>query len=367
METGMSFLQKRDVKISLCAALLAASPQYALAAPKPPIAGFIDMQTIKWHNKDDGQPHFTLRNVKAFPGMFGGIVFNGTWAEMQQEDGARLDTTRLDEALETVRAYNAHHPTAPLGVKLRIYSGNQAPEWAKDIAGGPVTINRNPLGCQRMDKICPITIGKVWDPRYIAKWRAFQRGLAAKYDREPLIRAVAITSCAMETDEPFVMPATNATPPSPYPTGYTDAAGKDCLRGAVDDYSAWHTTPIDYTINPFQRIQRGGAADVDFSISVMRGCRAALKERCELGNHALNTTMPLANTDVVEAIAGKGGPIHYQTVGPNKKGFGWKRIVLTARQYNATGLELWPDAEFNGFMTLTMSQMRALRELFDGN
>src|SRR4249920_2116509 len=113
---------------------------------KPVIAGFIDMQDIAWHNDDDGQPEFTLDYVNQCPGLFGGIVFNGTWAEMQPEEGGPLVTKRLDRARRDVRRYNDAHPEAPLGVKLRIYSGNQAPPWAEELAGGPLTIQRNPLG-----------------------------------------------------------------------------------------------------------------------------------------------------------------------------------------------------------------------------
>ncbi len=50
--------------------------------------------------------------------------------------------------------------------------------------------------------------------------------------RDALIRWVAITSCTMETDEPFVMPDGQ-----PVPAGYTDAADQACLRGAVRDYA----------------------------------------------------------------------------------------------------------------------------------
>jgi hypothetical protein len=159
---------------------LTASP-HAFADPgnvppmKPVIAGFIDMQTITWHNTDDGNPTFTLKNVNQFPGMFGGIVLNATWAEMQPRRGGPLTTTRIDGALNQVRQYNTAHPTSRLGVKLRIFAGNQAPPWAKAINGGPLTIQRNPQGCPSGD--CPITIGKVWNRQYIAAWRAFQRSV----------------------------------------------------------------------------------------------------------------------------------------------------------------------------------------------
>ncbi len=358
----MPFVKNRNCLIGIGIALgIMASPQ-AVAEPakapptKPTIAGFIDMQTIVWHNTDGGMPTFTLDNVNQFPGMFGGIVLNATWAELQDQRGGALTTARIDHALEQVRAYNAANPAAPLGVKLRIFAGNQAPPWAKAIAGGPVTIQRNPQGCPSGN--CPITIGKVWHPQYIAAWRAFQGAVAARYDSRPLIRSVAVTSCTMETDEPFVMPVGQ-----PVPAGYTDAAGRACLRGAIDDYAAWRRTPIDLTLNVFPQIQMGGA-DMGFTIAVMNACRAKLGRRCELGNHALTANMRPANAKMVAAISAKGAPIHYQTEGPKAPGFDWTATIQAARRYNATAVELWPDAKFGGFTTLTTAEMQKLRSLF---
>jgi hypothetical protein len=365
----MPLVQKRDWPVCLClaATLGPAASSHAFADPdrahlmKPVITGFIDMQTITWHNKDDGKPNFTLRNVSKYPGMFGGIVVNATWDEMQHQPDA-LNTTRIENALQQVREYNAAHPTAPLGVKLRIFSGNQAPLWAKQINGGPLTIQRNfPGGCP-VQNTCPITIGKVWDSQYIAAWREFQQKVAALYDSEPLIRSVAITSCTMQTDEPFVLPM-KQKPPS----GYTNVLGQDCLSGAVDDYSAWRRTAIDYTFNAFPLIQPRGPPDSTFSISVMDTCRAKLKKRCELGNHALAANMVNPNLGIVQAIATRGGPIHYQTEGPKNPAFvNWIATVHAARQFNATALELWPDKKFGGFMTLSQPAMRNLYILFNG-
>ena len=345
--------------LALAASFDAAAEPKTMPPMKPAIGGFIDMQTITWHNADDGAPTFTLDNVSQFPGLFGGIVLNATWAEMQGERGGALITARLDHAVNQVHEYNIAHPTAPLGVKLRIFAGNQAPPWAKAIAGGPLTIQRNPQGCPSGN--CPITIGKVWHPQYIAAWRAFQGTVAAHFDERPLIRSVAVTSCTMQTDEPFVMPVGQ-----PAPAGYNDAAGRACLRGAVDDYAAWRRTPIDLTVNVFAQIQTGGI-DMNFSVSVMDACRAKLGRRCELGNHAFAANMRPANAKIVAAIAARGGPIHYQTEAPMVPGFDLMATVQAARRSNATALELWPDAKFGGFTTLTMAEMQKLRALFGGN
>ena len=61
--------------LSLAFALIASQASAGEAVKmKPAITGFIDMQTITWHNTDDSQPTFTLDNVKKYPGVFGGMV-----------------------------------------------------------------------------------------------------------------------------------------------------------------------------------------------------------------------------------------------------------------------------------------------------
>lgn len=342
----------------LFAALAAASAAHAAAPPmKPVISGFIDMQDINWHNTNDSQPVFTMAHVDQFPGLFGGIVLNMTWNEMQPRRYGALVTARMDNALAQVRAYNAKHPNAPLGVKLRIFSGNQAPPWAKALDGGPLTIQRNAQGCHAPNPPgCPITIGKVWSKPYIAAWRLFQTRVALRYDSEPLIRAVAITSCTMETDEPFVMPTGQTIG-----GGYTDTADEACLAGAVDDYAAWQNTAIDYTFNTFIPLQ-GGKPDFAFTLSVMNACRASLGSRCELGNHAFAANMRAGNVPVVNAIVARGPPIHFQTEGPT--GMNWAATMHLARTDNATAIELWPD--FGGFTTFSDAKMKHLLALFEG-
>jgi hypothetical protein len=357
-DSPQEIVPKSRIFFWLVAALFASLQAFAGTPPaKPVIAGFIDMQDISWHNTDDSQPQFTLDNIEKFPGLFGGIVLNATWNEMQPKQGGVLRTARIDLALSQVRAYNIKHPDAPLGVKLRIFSGNQAPLWAKELGGGPDMIQRNPLGCHTPNPPgCPIAIGRVWSTKYIAAWRAFQMKVARRFDSNPLIRAVAVTSCSMETDEPFVLPQAA-------PKGYTDTAEEACLAGAVQDYSGWKQTEIDYTFNTFQRLQ-GGGADLSFSLSVMNACRHTRHMRCELGNHAFASNMRPGNVPIVDAIAKRGPPIHFQTTGPNTAGFNWKATMRLARKDNATAIELWPA--FGGFTTLSSAEMKHLHALFEG-
>jgi hypothetical protein len=148
------------------------------------------------------------------------------------------------------------------------------------------------------------------------------------------------------------------------------------LMGAIQDYAAWKNTPIHFPINTFNRMMREvagrasgpgnrggnrGGEDSEFAGSVMRACRKALGERCVLANHGLGTEMPQQIAGIVQAISNMGGPIHYQTESPVRMG-GWDATVAAGVRYHAAALELWPDPRFQGFMTLSVEAVTALRD-----
>jgi hypothetical protein len=315
------------------------------AGPKEPIAGLIDMQDISWHNDAGGEPGFTIANVDQFPGIFGGIVINATWDSIEPAQDGGLSFTSIDGALAQIRTYNAANPAAPLGVKLRVYAGANAPEWAKELNGGPVAIQRNPNGCKTPP--CPLTLGLFWKGEYIDAWRAFQSQLAARYDSEPLIKEIAITSCAQQTDEPFV-PTLDATSKSNLQdAGYTDALQQDCLAGAVDDYANWKLTLIDYTFNPFTPLK--GPSDGGFPETVMSACRASLGSRCVLDNHVLEAPLDTSTQPIYDEMAALGPPINFQTGSPQQMTCLWTQTIAIGVQLGAASIEVWPEAKFQGF------------------
>lgn len=326
--------------------------------PKPPLVGLIDMQEISWHNTAGAEPTFTMANVEQFPGVLAGIVINATWDAIQPTADGALDFTTIDAALAQVRQYNAANPSAPLGTKLRVYAGANAPEWAKELDGGPLSIQRNNVGTCANNG-CALTIGKIWSPTYIAAWRGFQSQLAARYDTEPLVRHIAVTSCGQQTDEPFV-PTTDSTSMTTLTSaGYTDDLQKACLLGAVDDYAPWLLTNVDYTINPFTPINGRADATV-FPESVMAACRTAFGARCVLGNHALSVPLRAADQGVYDALVGLGGPISFQTASPRTIGCRWTQTVAQGVALGASSIEVWPRANLDGFDSLTADNLRQL-------
>jgi len=330
---------------------------------KTPLAGLVDMQIISWHNTDDGVPTFLIDDLTAFPGVFGGVVINAAWNMLQPTECGPIETKYIDDALAQVRAYNDDNPTAPVGVKLRVYGGSTAPDWAKNIDGGPVPIQRNDNGCNTTD--CTVHVGKYWTPEYVNAWRAFQKQLAARYDDEPLIHQIAVTSCASQTDEPFVPTTDQASKDNLSGAGYTDQAGKDCLSGAVEDYSAWKRTLVDFTFNPFNNLA-GGVADSAFTISVMDACRAKLGSRCVIANHAL--AWPLDASTPVQAVYDEiqklEAPITFQTQSPEVMDCQWTGTLALGVSLGAGAVEVWPKASLDGFLSLSADNVAALAAEF---
>jgi hypothetical protein len=343
---------------------LVTAPDAGIAtAPKPPLAGLVDMQNISWHDTAGGEPSFTMANVDLFPGVLGGIVINATWDATEPTQGGPLDYTAIDAALAQVAAYNAANTGAPLGTKLRIYGGANAPAWAKAIGGGPVSIQRNPMGCASGD--CPLTIGLMWTAAYDAAWHAFLTEVAARYDANPLVNHVSVTSCAQQTDEPFVPTTDTASQAALVAAGFTDDLQKACLLSAIDDYDGWTLTNVDYTINAFDPMS-GPADSTVFPETVMAQCRTKLGTRCVLGNHALSAPLRTADLGVYAAIAAMTpkGPVSFQTQAPQGMGCLWVQTIAQGVALGADSIEVWPKASLGGFDGFTISEVQQLAAEF---
>jgi hypothetical protein len=252
-------------------------------AAKPIMQGLVDMSYIGFYGHGT-LPTFNPGEVAPFADSFTGIVVNVQWDQLQPNGPDPLpDDNQIDQDLAMVTAYNSQHPTAPLQVKPRVYGGFVAPTWAQSIGGSPIVITD--IQHSRSG-----TVGRWWTQAYITAWRQLQRKLAQRYDRNPLIHEVAVTSCASATDEPFVNFDSSGIAEI-QAAGYADVAQEDCLLGAVKDYLAWKRTSIDFTFNPFHEFD-GGKNQVNnqFTIDVMRKC-AAEGAHCLLSNHVLSNPL----------------------------------------------------------------------------
>jgi hypothetical protein len=127
---------------------------------KPAETGLVDMGEISFYGDPSGAPPiFTISDLTNYPGSFGEIVLNVTWAELQPTENGPLDTSAIDSAIAEVQAYNTASG-GDLGIKLRVWGGFTAPEWAQNIDGPAITVTGQHTA--NPEDSNPVTIGRFW-------------------------------------------------------------------------------------------------------------------------------------------------------------------------------------------------------------
>ncbi len=336
----------RSMAFFVALAWLLALPA-APAAAKGPIHGLVSMGDLRFDLNQQRQPQNRLSEVNTHPGLYAGAVIAATWDRLEPSPG-HFDFSQIDLGLANVRAYNAAHPKTPIVAKLRIFAGVHSPNWVKKLDGGPVIL-------RKFQKSAPFP--HFWSAPYRAAWRSLQQALAARYDDNPLVAEVAVSSCSSITAEPFIVPLTPLNRPTLVAAGYTDQAMQACLLGAIDDYAPWHHTAIDYTVNPM-RVLRLGSRRLDFTVTlqVMQRFRARYGARAVLGNHGLQPDPAPRAIPVLEALKRLGPPIEFQTVRPHED---WDKAVAAGLSIGMTELEIWNTRSDGGFANVSAAQLRA--------
>lgn len=346
---------------------------------KKPLQGLIDLGQVSADNMRE-PPYNTIYFVCRRQSSISGIVVNDTWASLQPGGaGTPIDTQPIDAALQTIAAYNQSQGRS-LGVRLRVWAGIDAPAWAKSIAGAPIVIcdaNALPTPSPSASFAAPAaasptpcpaaaerTIGPFWARRYESAWSNVQHQLAKKYDDDPLVNEVSVSSCSSLTSEPFVQPDDSFSRHNMIAAGYTDARYQTCLTNAIPgDYAiAWHNTIVDYSFNPFRQIDmQPPQTDLAFTEGVMRLCRTTLKVRCALLNEALAKFTPPPSPEPSQTpstaqnyylmwnyMQSLDGEITFQTASPpnllaawGTNDGGWDAAFGLAHQFGASSVELF--------------------------
>jgi hypothetical protein len=322
-------------------------------ALKPALKGLIDMGDISFHRQDGGTGTTKVSDLDKYQGIFGGIVINVTWAQLEPTQGS-LVTAGIDGPLDDIRAYNQKNPDHPIGARLRVWPGPCAPDWAKHLGGDPVKV---------LHRDMPITLGRFWAKPYRDAWRDFQNRLAAKYDGEPLIREVSNTSGSSITDESMLLPGDSMSINDLKAAGFTDAAYRDTLDQAVADYAGWKTTGIEFTFSPYRAMDSGHPQlNMDVTTARMDSVRKALGAQAVLSHHALQGPIPATFTAMYAEMKKLGPPITLQTHAP--KGLNLDAALQAGIDTGAESIELWSEAQFGGFMSLPPQKLRALAAMF---
>ena len=344
----------------LCGAPAAVQAQ--VHTVKQPIHGLISMGAYHFVHAG-GQPINTLKEVRAKPGILGGIVLVASWAQLQPVAGGPLVPNVIDKFLAEIRVYNSHHPEKPLAVKLRVWNGFMAPMWAKSIGGAPIQVIEN-MG-QKNEK--HRTLGRFWLPAYRAAYAKLQSMLAARYDSEPLIREVSITQCMALTAEPFVVSVEPGVMPRLRANGFTDAAYKDCLENAVSDYSGWQQSRLVLSVNPLHLVDKPSAHNPKFTEKVMRACRAAIGSRCVFDNHDLTVAaqVPASLAPIYAFMKQLGPEIEFQTYNETPANFAG--TIKYGVDLGASAIELYQDFPGQGFTGVPDATLKLWSKWLDAN
>jgi hypothetical protein len=247
--------------------------------------------------------------ASAFYGVVDGYVVNVNWASLQSTAFGPINNgNAIDQAIAQVRRANG--AGAHLVLKLRVFAGIGAPNWAKSIGGAPFKVRDPNSGATG-------TMGRFWLPAYGQAYQDLQNKLAARYDSVLEIRETAISRCATIYMEPFMREIRDAmTVANLVAAGYTLAADQRCHQQQIQAHAVWRHTRSDLSFNPFQEIFSATKTGTDehFTEQMMSYCRQVLGARCILENNSLrSTSLGTAYDLMYNAIRSRGPNIVFQT------------------------------------------------------
>jgi hypothetical protein len=346
----------RRLTLFLPAMLLLAGASQAQTV-KPPLRGLISMgaYSFVWMG---GDPVNRLGPLERKAGIFGGLVVVATWNQLQPTANAVIGKgNAIDQALAKVRRYNKLNPQKPIGVRLRVWGGFEAPDWAKSIGGDPIATVHN--GRDR-------TVGRFWLPAYLRAWTRLQQQLAALYDNEPLIQEVSVTACMSFTAEPFYVPMDDTVLPELQAAGFNPQVHKYCLNHAIGTYAAWQQSRLVLSVNPLRSVPVSqGPADAEFTKRVMHNCRETLGVRCVFDNHDLDTNLAPPLLPIYHYMKRQGPEIVFQTANATPENF--DGTIRMGVRYGASAIELYQDLKGKGFPIVPDAQLRKWAALIEAN
>ena len=282
-----------------------------LATPTPvPSAGLKSM--IHGLVDRDGPP------PSGYLGAVTNFVVDAPWSELQPTAGGPLAAGNvIDQAITAADSLNAAAGDGKVEIKIRLMAGVDAPAWAQQLGGGPVSLVNPEDGTTG-------TVGRFWTNAFGQAYDQLWSELAAAYDNVPVIHEITVARCMTFTDEPFLRDISDpANAQSLLAAGFSLTADEQCEQQEIQVGSDWHHTRIGVAFNPYQAVQTDGTATTDeaFTASMMEYCRAQLGPQCVLENNSIRTP-PLsgAYAEMYASMEELGPPITFQTATEEKIG-----------------------------------------------
>ena len=137
--TALAIVALSGIVLTACSPSTVTPSAVKPSAVKPLLVGLIDKGSEASYHLGQPYPVVDLSGVAAQSGVFGGVVVNQTWEQLEPTQGT-FNFSTLDASLAAVTAYNSKHANAPIGVRLRVFAAFVAPAWAKSLDGTPIAV-----------------------------------------------------------------------------------------------------------------------------------------------------------------------------------------------------------------------------------
>ena len=159
-------------------------------------------------------------------------------------------------------------------------------------------------------------------------YELLQAQLAARYDDEPIVRAITVSGAMTVHAEPFIRGmASSLTRQNLLAAGYTPAADKRAIRASIDAQAVWQRTRQVLALNPWQYIKPDGrpGQDVTFANAMMDHFRSVFGSRAILQNNSIRSSwitgsMGANYAKMIAHMVSLGGPIAFQTAREDRVG-----------------------------------------------
>jgi hypothetical protein len=117
------------------------------------------------------------------------------------------------------------------------------------------------------------------------------------------------------------------------------------------------------SVNPLRTAPNQGNGDGQFTMNLMKECRASLHARCVLDNHDLDTDLPKPLVPIYALMKKLGPEIIFQTLHETPKDF--EGTIAFGIAQGATAIELWQD--YPGFPNVPDPQLRKWAKMVEEN
>jgi len=311
---------------------------------KPQLTGIVLMGNTAF-NRNSLESKILPNNVADYKAInqegVDGVVINVTWSQLEPHEYI-YDYSEIESALKYIRLHNQLYPNKVWHAKLRVWEGYHLPQWYASNPDNVYLVEKSVHGAQYYD----VEMAKFWDKKYSDKITQLQHHLADRYDNEPLISEVSISSCSSLTDEPFVSSQDIFSIQSELQAGYTNVAYANCLLNAPEEYKYWKHTWLGYPINPFRVVNPSDESityDVTTSYAVID--KFATIPNAHFDNHDLIGDM---STESEPILSIESQILKYYPQVHNQLQMYWmttsvESAIPTALNLKANEVELWWD------------------------